>query len=101
MTEIDAPQSNEDPQANLPAKKTDMTVPEMRQWLRNWVGKAVGKSPDDIDESIPMVELGLASRDAVATSTAMEHRTTWSCSGAKRTGSRSPMRFSPVAAHLR
>ncbi|MGO9156036.1 polyketide synthase Pks13 [Mycobacterium sp.] len=43
-----------------------MTVPEMRQWLRNWVGKAVGKSPDDIDESVPMVELGLSSRDAVA-----------------------------------
>ena len=66
MSELDAPESNEDPQANLPAEKTDVTVPEMRQWLRNWVGKAVGKSPDDIDESVPMVELGLASRDAVA-----------------------------------
>jgi polyketide synthase 13 len=43
-----------------------MTVPEMREWLRNWVGKAVGKSPDEIDESVPMVELGLSSRDAVA-----------------------------------
>jgi polyketide synthase 13 len=60
MAEIDGPQEN------LPAKKADMTVPEMRQWLRTWVGKAVGKSPDEIDESVPMVELGLSSRDAVA-----------------------------------
>ncbi len=66
MTEIEDPQPNEGAPANLPADKTDMTVPEMRQWLRNWVGKAVGKSPDDIDESVPMVELGLSSRDAVA-----------------------------------
>ncbi len=52
-----------------------MTVPEMRQWLRNWVGKAVGKSPDDIDESVPMVELGLASRDAVAMAADIEDLT--------------------------
>lgn len=59
----------------VPAKKTDMTVPEMRQWLRNWVGKAVGKSPDEIDESVPMVELGLASRDAVAMAADIEDMT--------------------------
>ena len=53
--DIEEPQGNPD--------QTGITVPEMRQWLRNWVGKAVGKSPDDIDESVPMVELGLASRD--------------------------------------
>ncbi|WP_414085578.1 polyketide synthase Pks13 [Mycobacterium leprae] len=51
------------------------TVPEMRQWLRNWVGKVVGKSPDDIDESAPMVELGLASRDAVAMAADIEDLT--------------------------
>ncbi|BBX99134.1 polyketide synthase Pks13 [Mycobacterium lacus] len=62
-------------QENLPANKTDITVPEMRQWLRNWVGKAVGKSPDDIDESVPMVELGLASRDAVAMAADIEDLT--------------------------
>src|SRR5271157_1045520 len=62
-------------QENLPADKTDLTVPEMRQWLRNWVGKAVGKSPDDIDESVPMVELGLASRDAVAMAADIEDMT--------------------------
>ncbi|OOK75428.1 beta-ketoacyl synthase, C-terminal domain protein [Mycobacterium kansasii] len=52
-----------------------MTVPEMRQWLRNWVGKAVGKSPDSIDESVPMVELGLSSRDAVAMAADIEDLT--------------------------
>ncbi|WP_099288150.1 polyketide synthase Pks13 [Mycobacterium persicum] len=51
------------------------TVPEMRQWLRNWVGKAVGKSPDSIDESVPMVELGLSSRDAVAMAADIEDLT--------------------------
>ncbi|TDK85899.1 acyltransferase domain-containing protein [Mycobacterium paragordonae] len=62
-------------QENSPANKTDMTVPEMRKWLREWVGKAVGKSPDSIDESVPMVELGLASRDAVAMAADIEDLT--------------------------
>ena len=86
-TESDLPDNPEDaaPTAGgeVPAKRADLragddaersdeeerrtlTVPEMRQWLRNWVGKAVGQSPDAIDESVPMVELGLSSRDAVA-----------------------------------
>ncbi|MDT5136267.1 MAG: polyketide synthase 13, partial [Mycobacterium sp.] len=60
---------------NPPAKNADMTVPEMRQWLREWVGNAVGKSPDSIDESVPMVELGLASRDAVAMAADIEDTT--------------------------
>ncbi|MDT5224353.1 MAG: polyketide synthase 13, partial [Mycobacterium sp.] len=60
---------------NPPAKNADMTVPEMRQWLREWVGNAVGKSPDSIDESVPMVELGLASRDAVAMAADIEDMT--------------------------
>jgi polyketide synthase 13 len=62
----------------VPAKDADRritTVPEMRQWLRNWVGNAVGRSPDDIDESVPMVELGLASRDAVAMAADIEDMT--------------------------
>ncbi len=71
MADTDQPQSNEDAQAN----KSDMTVPEMRQWLRNWVGKAVGKSPDSIDESVPMVGLGLSSRDAVAMAADIEDMT--------------------------
>ncbi|MUM23514.1 type I polyketide synthase [Mycobacterium sp. CBMA271] len=43
-----------------------MTVAEMRLWLRNWIATATGVSPDRIDESAPMVEMGLSSRDAVA-----------------------------------
>lgn len=60
---------------DVPAEKIDMTVPEMRKWLRTWVGNAVGKSPDDIDESVPMVELGLSSRDAVAMAADVEDMT--------------------------
>jgi polyketide synthase 13 len=74
MTDRDESEANDSPE-NLPAGKPDMTVPEMREWLRNWVGKAVGKSPDSIDESVPMVELGLASRDAVAMAADIEDLT--------------------------
>lgn len=69
MTEMDESQEKH------PASQTDMTVPEMRRWLREWVGRAVGKSPDEIDESVPMVELGLASRDAVAMAADIEDMT--------------------------
>lgn len=62
-------------QENSPSQNAAMTVPEMRKWLREWVGKAVGKSPDSIDESVPMVELGLASRDAVAMAADIEDLT--------------------------
>ncbi len=72
MADIEDPQ---DQQENLPAKKTDVTVPEMRQWLRNYVAKATGQSPDSIDESVPMVELGLSSRDAVAMAADIEDLT--------------------------
>ncbi|EUA54304.1 beta-ketoacyl synthase, C-terminal domain protein [Mycobacterium intracellulare 1956] len=72
MADTEHPESTDHPPA---AKGTDMTVPEMRQWLRNWVGKAVGRSPDDIDESVPMVELGLSSRDAVAMAADIEDMT--------------------------
>jgi len=60
--------------ADVPAR-TDMTVAEVRQWLRNWIGDAVGQSPDAIDEATPMVELGLSSRDAVAMAADIEDRT--------------------------
>jgi len=52
-----------------------MTVAEMREWLRNWIGKATGQSPDSINESAPMVELGLSSRDAVAMASDIEDLT--------------------------
>src|SRR6202007_3187929 len=56
-------------------RKPDMTVAEMRAWLRNWVGNATGVAPDSIDESTPMVELGLSSRDAVAMAADIEDLT--------------------------
>jgi polyketide synthase 13 len=55
--------------------RTDMTVAEVRQWLRNWVAAATGRSPDVIDDVTPMVELGLSSRDAVAMAADIEDRT--------------------------
>ncbi len=57
------------------AARTELTVPEMRQWMRNWVANATGRSPDSIDESMPMVELGMASRDAVAMAADIEDLT--------------------------
>ena len=55
--------------------RTDMTIAEVRLWLRQWVGSATGRSPDAIDESTPMVELGLSSRDAVAMAADIEDHT--------------------------
>ena len=52
-----------------------MSVPEMREWLRNWVANATGQAPGSIDESVPMVELGLSSRDAVAMASDIEDLT--------------------------
>src|SRR5246500_4324719 len=53
----------------------DMTGGEMRSWLRSWVANATGQSPDAIDETAPMVELGLSSRDAVAMAADIEDLT--------------------------
>ncbi|MFW0153296.1 polyketide synthase Pks13 [Mycobacterium sp. smrl_JER01] len=53
----------------------DMTVAEMREWLRNWVGNATGQAPDSVNESAPLVELGLSSRDAVAMASDIEDLT--------------------------
>jgi polyketide synthase 13 len=77
MTDLDT-DSQPEAEATEPAGKparTDMTVAEVRQWLRNWIGNAVGQSPDGIDEATPMVELGLSSRDAVAMAADIEDRT--------------------------
>ncbi len=63
------------PEHDLAVPRTDMTVPEMRAWLRNWVANSTGQAPDAISESVPMVELGLSSRDAVAMATDIEDLT--------------------------
>lgn len=52
-----------------------MTVAEMRAWLRNWIANATGQSADTINESAPVVELGLSSRDAVAMASDIEDLT--------------------------
>jgi len=79
MSESDTPAPDEEiipaPGGELVEPRTDMTVAEMRQWLRNWVANATGQSPDAVDESTPMVELGLSSRDAVAMATDIEDLT--------------------------
>lgn len=62
-------------EVGLAPPRTDMTVPEMRKWLRNWVATATGQAPDLIDESTAMVELGLSSRDAVAMASDIEDLT--------------------------
>ena len=55
--------------------RTDMTVAEVRRYLRTWIGQATGQSPDAIGEATPMVELGLSSRDAVAMAADIEDHT--------------------------
>jgi polyketide synthase 13 len=61
--------------AARPVNRTEMSIPEMREWLRNWVAQATGQSPDNVSESAPMVELGLSSRDAVAMASDIEDLT--------------------------
>ncbi|MDT5335437.1 MAG: polyketide synthase 13 [Mycobacterium sp.] len=68
-------EDNSQPTADdLPAR-TDKTVAEVREYLRNWIANATGQSADSIDESAPMVELGLSSRDAVAMASDIEDLT--------------------------
>ena len=63
------------PGSELMPARSDLSVPEMREWLRNWVSNATGQPPASIDESVPMVELGLSSRDAVAMASDIEDLT--------------------------
>src|SRR4051794_40980613 len=66
---------NDSPEAGQGQPRTDLTVPEMREWLRKWIANATGQSPNSINESTPMVELGLSSRDAVAMASDIEDLT--------------------------
>ncbi|GAS99407.1 polyketide synthase pks13 [Mycolicibacterium canariasense] len=52
--------------------RPDLTVNEMRDWLRNWIANATGQPADSINDAAPMVELGLSSRDAVAMASDIE-----------------------------
>ena len=58
----------------MPAR-THVSVPELREWMRNWVANATGQSPDSVNETAPLIELGMASRDAVAMASDIEDYT--------------------------
>ncbi|MFC9662508.1 polyketide synthase Pks13 [Nocardia sp. NPDC127606] len=49
-----------------PATGGELSVAELREWLRRWVADATGQSVDAITVDRPMEEFGLASRDALA-----------------------------------
>ncbi len=53
----------------------DLTVGELRDWLREWVSQATGVPVGQIDVDRPMEELGLSSRDAVALAADVEDKT--------------------------
>ncbi|MBB4853821.1 polyketide synthase 13 [Mycobacteroides chelonae] len=74
-TQQDSTSETKAPEAAAPTGGAELTVPEMREWLRNWIAKATGVSPDRIDDSAPMVEMGLSSRDAVAMAADIEDLT--------------------------
>src|SRR5258705_8352491 len=63
------------PEKSATTPRTDMTVPEFRQRLRDWIANATGQPADAINDSTPMVELGLSSRDAVAMASDIEDLT--------------------------
>ncbi|MGK8487995.1 polyketide synthase Pks13 [Nocardia asiatica] len=46
--------------------QTDISVTELREWLRRWVADATGQPIEQITVDRPMEEFGLASRDAIA-----------------------------------
>ncbi len=70
----DVPSRDTEP-AGAPASRPDLTVTEMREWLRKSVANATGQSADAIDETTPLIELGLSSRDAVAMASDIEDLT--------------------------
>ncbi|GAB90550.1 polyketide synthase Pks13 [Gordonia rhizosphera] len=53
----------------------DLTVAELRDWLRGWVSTATGIPADQISDDRPMEEFGLSSRDAVALAADVEDKT--------------------------
>nr|WP_206612483.1 polyketide synthase Pks13 [Prescottella agglutinans] len=50
----------------------EMTVAQLREWLRNWIAEATGQPASAISDDRPMEEFGLSSRDAVALSGEIE-----------------------------
>jgi polyketide synthase 13 len=71
----DAEDNSQSPAEDRPEPRTHVSVPELREWMRNWVAKATNTSPDSVNESAPLIELGMASRDAVAMASDIEDYT--------------------------
>jgi polyketide synthase 13 len=63
------------PDTAVPARRTEVSVPELREWMRNWVANATNTTPESVNESAPLIELGMASRDAVAMASDIEDLT--------------------------
>jgi len=55
--------------------RTELSVTELREWLRTWVAEATGQPVANITVDRPMEEFGLASRDALALGGDIEDRT--------------------------
>src|ERR1700729_2413138 len=75
MTDTDLESALPSTDGGAAPARTEMTVAEVRRWLREWIARATGQSPDAIAEATPMVELGLSSRDAVAMAADIEDHT--------------------------
>src|SRR4029079_3347649 len=63
------------PEKPVAPPRTDMTVAQMRQWLRDWIADATGQPRDEYTAAPPMVDLGLSSRNAVAMASDIEDLT--------------------------
>ncbi|MGW0039608.1 polyketide synthase Pks13 [Gordonia sp. NPDC003376] len=82
MSELNSEQpEGVDPGASIANHAADgetaggLTVPELQDWLRDWVSAATGVPADQISDDRPMEELGLSSRDAVALAADVEDKT--------------------------
>ncbi|MEU8895076.1 polyketide synthase Pks13 [Nocardia sp. NPDC048505] len=65
----EAADSSATPESPAPVKDAanpDISVAELREWLRRWVSDATGQPLENITVDRPMEEFGLASRDALA-----------------------------------
>ena len=52
--------------------QSEMTVVELREWLRGWVCRATGLELSQVTDDRSLEEYGLSSRDAVTLSADLE-----------------------------
>ncbi|WP_333618875.1 polyketide synthase Pks13 [Dietzia sp.] len=55
----------------------EMTVTQLREWLRNWVAQTTGQDAAGIDDDAALETYGLSSRDAVTLSGELEDKLGW------------------------